>query len=340
MDILSLSRWRCSCRDAYAHGSASLRRSLTHRLRGFVGNPHGLLELVTRHGAIFGGELALSFLLRDEPFRPSSLEIFAGSSEYNKLCDALLDDLMIRTCIDKHSFIVSTLFHATRRLIAESLIIHLNNGMVIYVHRSYTTSPSAPITRSCCTALSNFVTGYGFGCSHPELTLARRALLADGEIPYLSSHDAQSLNRLFAYNFSMAVSPTAWPEYRRDVDDGTLRSAEECWRERYLCPNQGRYFGDKGSLVGFLDPLGEDVTRCMEANLAPFGPMVIWRLLSTFECDDGCEFLDPVLEPGVTSIPVFFRKDPFGELRDCFLDRGSLYPCFHRLWGRTSSPFA
>ncbi|PIL31873.1 hypothetical protein GSI_06577 [Ganoderma sinense ZZ0214-1] len=320
MDILSLSNWRSTCRINYAHGSSSLRRTLTSRLRAFVPYPLDFIDLVTTRGGIFGGELALSFVLRTGTFRPSILEIYSSNFCYEKLCEAILDDPAIRVRIEKHTFFTSTLFHALHRLVASTLIIHLANGMSIHVIQSYTCSPFAPISRAPCTALSNFVTAYSFGCSHPVLTLSRRALLADKELAYFSPSDSATLDRLLSHEFAMAVSPSAWPEYRRMFENNQLWSPEDCWREKFVCPNQGRFFGDKGSLVGYFDPLGGDEEKCIKYNVAPFGPMVIWRLMTTFECDDGCEYLDEVMDQGVTSIPVLFRKDPFGELHDCISD--------------------
>lgn len=337
MDIHSVCQWRATCQETYVHASSSLQRSLITRLRAFVPRPHELIKIVTQHGALFGGEVALSYLLRQDSYQASHLEIFASNFQYDRLCDAILDDTGFQDVLNGHAFVTSSILHALRRLIAETMVLNLHNGKTIYVHQSYTPSPSAPITRAPCTALSNFVTAYGFGCSHPKLTLARRGLLADRSFLYLSPYDGRSVNRLLAHQFSLAISPTAWPEYRRQFDGDTLRSSEECWRELYICPKQGRFFGDRGSLVRFFDPLGKDEERCMEKNLAPFGCMVIWRLMSTFECDDGCEFLDDVLEHGVVSIPVLFRKDPFGDLRECVSDRRLRTSPYYRRYARPRS---
>ena len=238
MDILSLSQWRATCHANYSHAVASLQRTLTTRIQPFVPYPHNLVSVVTKHGAVFGGEVALSFMLRPEPYHAATLEIFASNFQFEALCTDILDNPHVRPYINNHSFLPSTLFTQLRRHVTESVIVHLTNGFTLYIHRSYTCSPSDPITRSACTALSNFVSGYGFGCSHPALTLSQRALLADQELAYLLPHDALTMNRLLTNKFTLAVSPTAWPEYRRHMDGDTLRSAEECWRNRYVCPKQ------------------------------------------------------------------------------------------------------
>lgn len=321
MDILTLSRWRSTCRINYRNASASLQRTLTSRLRPFVPYPHHLVDIVTNNGAIFGGEVALAFFLRNDPYEPSCLEIYASNFQFDKLCGAILEDPEIRARIENHTFVTHAMHHALRRLVAETLDIHMTNGSTIYVHQSYTCSASAPLARSTCTALTNFVTGRSFGCSYPKLTLARRTLLGNRDILYLNPHDNQSVNRLTTYNFSVAVSPTTWPEHRDEIGGdfgaGVIDVVDQCRRGEYLCPNQGRFFGDKGSFVGFFDPLGNDEEHCMENNRAPYGPMVIWRVMTTFECDGGCEYLDDVLEQGAMSVPVLFRRDPYGKLQDC-----------------------
>ena len=192
---------------------------LANRLRPFVPYPHDLIDIVTRNGAVFGGEVALAFFMRTDPYTPSTLEIYASNFQFDKLCEAIINDPEIRARTETHSMVTHSFAHALRRLVAETMVIQTTDGATIYVHQSYTSSPSASISRSVCTALSNFVTGRSFGCSHPRLTLARRAILADRDIMYLTPHDAQSVNHLITFQFSTAISPTEWPEHRDDDQD-------------------------------------------------------------------------------------------------------------------------
>ena len=334
MDIRSISQWRATCRENYAHAVSSLHRSLTTRIEAVVPYPHTLLDIVTKHGAVFGGELALSFILRADEYRPTNLEIFGSNFHFDHLCSDVINAPRLCAHVASHRLLPCTIFDTMRWHIAQTLIVTMTNGSKIYIHRSYTCSPTDPIARSSCTALSNFVTSYGFGISHPSLTLARRALLADEDLRYMLPIDVITFNRLLSHRFSIAVSPTAWPEFRRHMDGNTLRSAEECWRRAYICPKQGRYFGDPGSFIGFFDPLGGDEDRCMARGIAPFGAMVLWRIMLTFNCQAGCGYRDEVLENGVTSIPVIFKKDPFGELHECVSDRCMRSSPFYRTFAR------
>ncbi|KAI1783978.1 hypothetical protein LXA43DRAFT_902545 [Ganoderma leucocontextum] len=326
MDLFTLTKWRLTCKTNYHQCSAALRRSLLTLLRPFVPFPSALVDIIGKHHCLLGGEFALSFLLRDPVYKPADLEIYTGDFEFDAVCETILGDLNIRSQVRACERSTSTTFVALLRLIAQTLIIRLFNGKSIYIHQSYTTSPAAPLSRTPCTALSNFVTPYGFGCSHPSLTLHRRGLLADQQTPFLLDVDSSIMENLRVHQFSLAATPAAWPEYRRsfiphDLDELSGPRFDDCWRHRYICPSQGRYFGDRGSFVDFFDPLGGDEGLCADSNIAPFGPMVVWRIMSTFECDEGCVFYDDVLEEGVTSIPVLFKKDPYGELRDIISDR-------------------
>lgn len=89
---------------------------------------------------------------------------------------------------------------------------------------------------------------------------------------------------------------------------------EECWRHRFLCPAQGRFFGDRGSFVDYFDPLRGGQEQCSERNIAPFGPIVVWRVLSTFNCEEGCDLYDDAIDAGILPIPVVVRRSPFGNM--------------------------
>ena len=438
MDMLSLIRWRLTCKTNYHQASAALRRTFIHLLNPFVPSPCTLIDIVSKYRGIFGGEFALAFILRDPTYVPQRLEIFSSDFDHDALCDAILDDPSIRMKIAERSIITNSVIDALRLLVSRTLVIRTTGGKTIYVHRSYTNSPCAPVSRAPCTALSNFVTAYGFACSHPRLTLNRRALLADIDLTNQYGINRDIQKDLINHKFTLSVSPAAWLEYMHkppanqrealvflphtkdhnvsaihdgpdvpqdgvdpyeapivclagahalgdtprddnlngnaglavapplegtaegqntldvegtlgpqegpaseedrenadapdnvegpDDDEGIYHTdmpglAEECWRHLFICPSQGRYFGDRGSFVEFFDPLNGDETLCADNGVAPFGPMVVWRVLSSFDCAEGCDIYDDVLEDRITSIPVLINKDPYGEVQDVVSDR-------------------
>ena len=95
MDIVSLTAWWVTCTTNYHQTCASLRRYLTGLLRPFVPYPRFLMDAVTELHAVFGGELALAFFLRDAAYLPTHLEIFVSHSEFEAMCDTILDDSSI-----------------------------------------------------------------------------------------------------------------------------------------------------------------------------------------------------------------------------------------------------
>ena len=97
---------------------------------------------------------------------------------------------------------------------------------------------------------------------------------------------------------------------------GTRREVQECLRHRYLCPSQGRFFGDRRSMVEFFDPLRGGEEFCAQNSVVPFGPMVVWRVLSTFTCERGCDIYDDALDAEPSAIPVMIRRNPFDEGMD------------------------
>ncbi|KAI1782638.1 hypothetical protein LXA43DRAFT_905165 [Ganoderma leucocontextum] len=189
--MLTVTQWRLTCKLNYQQASTSLRRSLVNILRAFVPSPHSLLNIVTRHHAVFGGEVALAFMLRDATYVPGHLDIYTSDFEFDAVCDAILDDHCLRELIGYPIYTNNTVFDALCRLVSCTLTICTTQGKIIYIHQSYTSSAVAPISRASCTALSNFVTAFSFGCSHPRLTFQRRALLADLDFSPSAHHEPQ-----------------------------------------------------------------------------------------------------------------------------------------------------
>ena len=115
-------------------------------------------------------------------------------------------------------------------------------------------------------------------------------------------------------------------ELEDDGNDLQQPPFEQCFRQFYLCPSQGRYFGDRGSLVNFLDPISRGEDFCARRSIPPYGPMVVWRVLSNFDCERDCViYNDDIEEPDdISSIPVLFRKNAIGNLHsDRLISEGS-----------------
>ena len=217
MDIMTLTQWRRTCKTNYYQAVGSLKRSLTKMLDHFVPSPDLFLRRINDTRSIVGGEFALAFILRDMAMLPKQLDVYASDHEYNAMCASLLEDPDITRMTSQYTCTQNAVLDALRTQISSTLVIETTKGTCIRIHRSYTPSSTAPISRAPCTALSNFITAHGFGCSHPLLTLNRRALIGDQDLPQLPVMDRDVQDRLIKHGFSLAFSPIAWPEFRRPV---------------------------------------------------------------------------------------------------------------------------
>ena len=224
MDIFTLTMWRLTCKTNYAQAVGSLRRSLLTMLATVIPRPSVILDLVTEHRSVIGGEFALAFILRDPTFIPPYLDVYCSDHHFRPFCSALLESTMLRQDVTSHEFVDLGALDALRTLESRILVVHTSLGTSIRLHRSYTTFATAPISHASCTALSNFVTEFGFGCSHPSLTLRRLSLIADQELPHVPPTDQDVLDRLRRRGISFAFSPTVWSDIHGPLAQGRVQS--------------------------------------------------------------------------------------------------------------------
>lgn len=314
LDIVAIQQWRAACRATYAHATRSLRRTLTRLLLRFVPQPGALLSILSRFRGAIGGITAIAFLLRDAGLRCNVLQIYTASRMYVPFVEGL------RRCPSNSKAIahihvgkVTRTFMAQRDINAFASI-QLVNGLHIIVYRSCTITPLSGIVLGGSSALMNFVTEHSFGCAYPRLTLNRRALLCDHRLEHFSDADHVVMDTLLAGGFGFAISAGAWPGFHGNaegIDDDGENSVMPCYRGEWVCPHQARFFGDGGSMVTLMDPLGPDVARARFYGVPPFGPMVMWRLLSSFECAAKCGDFDELLHKWIISTPVLTLPCPF-----------------------------
>ena len=129
------------------------------------------------------------------------------------------------------------------------------SGRELRVYESESLSAITPITRTWCTALVNYVTETSFGCAYPQLTLRRLTVVADMCLTGMSLEERQTMDAMMAAGFTFAFHPAQLLE----TDDRALDAEElprglyPCLRAKYVCPAQGRYFGDVASRVSCKD---------------------------------------------------------------------------------------
>ena len=310
MDIASVICWRQTCTANYAHAVGSLERKLVQLVDLFVTYPTALLRVVTEFNAVIGGEVALAYILRDVLIRPHSLEIFVSRLEYEAICRSILSDPLLSLDIVVATTVNADYMLCTQRDITRTLRLCLRSGLDMHIRRSSTLSPLSPIACAPCMAFMNFVTRESFGCAYPRLTLNNQALLCDIGMGVADHLDGAARDILVDIGIEAAVEPSHWPEYRLwSPTPSNVATSNACWRSHFICPEQGRFFGDRGSLVDFVSPLDCGAVQLRDRRAPPFGCTIVWRLSSSYECVMSCEGRDRLLPNGVTSQAIMFVHD-------------------------------
>ncbi|KAI0683477.1 hypothetical protein C8Q76DRAFT_570349, partial [Earliella scabrosa] len=253
--------------------------------------------------AVIGGEFALAYILRDHCVKPTRLEVFVSQTWYNIFVENLDLYPCVCTCLTPLHAADSTPEFRQQRDVRRVSPFITTSGLSLWVYESDSISPTSPISRTFCSALMNFVTEYSFGCAYPRLTFDRKSLLSDLCMDTLSDEDYTVSHRLKTFGFEFAVHPAEWSDYGDSGADDKTSEPFPCFRDLYICPDQGRYFGDRGSLVGFMDPLGVDVAIARARGIMPYGHAAVWRMWNGGRCDQLCAVLDDVLHEGVISMP-------------------------------------
>ncbi|KAI0722569.1 hypothetical protein C8Q76DRAFT_577850, partial [Earliella scabrosa] len=277
-------------------------------LRRFLQHPDALLQKLTEFRGIIGGTSALAFLMRDLSVSSDVLQIYVPAAFYRPMLDGLASCMQVASEVHDFEEVMVPRYMKTERDISAKAILRLKNGLRIVLYGALRNTACAPIARSPLSAFTSFVTDHTFGCGYPILTLHRRALFSDLRLMRMDAEDHELFAALCRAGFSIAVTPTAWKEFRPSstATTPTRPNSHFCSARWYVCPMQGRFFGDGGSLVGLLDPLGQPGSLVQASGIPPFGPMVAWRLSTSFECAEFCDVRDPVLHEWLVSSAFVF----------------------------------
>ena len=311
MDMRTLMAWRATNRSNYADACTELRDSLKDLLAAFVPNPAALLSLLTNTRALISGELAICYLLQEPSFVPQSLDIYVGSIWY----DGFVDSFGLSREISGFQLTWTTNNHVAEyvetRGVTESLEITLSNGKTVIIHAAASPFACHAIACSPSSLGTTFVTEFSFATAYPRLTFHRRAIICRNLLAEGIPSEQDMYARLEANGFSFEDNPAAWPEYSGERYSSVDHALLPCLRSLYLCPQQGRYFGDDGSMVCFMDTLSVDVTSLKDQCIPPYGVMAVWRLQSTMICGSQCDEFDDILAPGVFATSIMFKEESF-----------------------------
>ena len=311
MDTPDALAWRAVCHTTYEVVTGVFRRTKNSILHRFFPEPAAFLYLLTQCRAVVGGVAALSLVLRDPSVQDDLLQVYVGYLWYLPFLMAVTSCPLNGgevTRIRKRTFNRQI---AREREIMECTILFLRNGRAVAIYRTGCVSAPAAIAKTSCTALINFFTEHTFACGYPALTDSGRTLMCDKHVSRLLQGDFYALGTVLRAGFTFGMSAAYWAEYSGLSEDGDPKYERPCFREPFLCPQQDRFFGDKGSIIDLLDPLDPVLRLCDLRTIPPFGATVAWRLNSTFTCDGGCDVKNEVLHEWGATTPIVVIPNPF-----------------------------
>ncbi|PIL26249.1 hypothetical protein GSI_12005 [Ganoderma sinense ZZ0214-1] len=315
MPMPALLSWRATCLTNYLSVNQYIRGSLLCLLSRFFPDPVVFLQAMSPWSALIIGEAALAHVLRDNSICGATLELAIGNLYFQPFVDCLsrlLPPVSHLASLVTKPAPTDFPFHRHITRIAE---FRLSSGLYIVLYESSTPSACDVVSGYWTSALMNFVTGFTLGCAYPRLTFNRLSLLCDVRTSAMAWWDHDMARRLEDLGFGFDLRPDNWPLSCRASASSSFRPIDCCGKSLYICPLQGRYFGDPGSMVLFFDGFRVDLDDLHDLGVAPYGPMVAWRLPSIGTCKSGCIEDDPVLPPFVISMLFQFADDTTGFLR-------------------------
>ncbi|PIL37750.1 hypothetical protein GSI_01444 [Ganoderma sinense ZZ0214-1] len=197
----------------------------------------------------------------------------------------------------------------TLRHIARIVEVRLASGLAIHVYASVTPAACDVVSGQWTTVLMNYVSERSFGCAYPRLTLRYRGLLCDGRFGPMRAEDRAAHDHLRARGVEFVLHSEAWPgpvysmgpysespsPFLGPPTATASGGGQGCGKTMHICPLQGRYFGDAGSLVVFYDGFLVSLAVLRDESVPPYGPMVAWRIPMTHECEGRCAVDESVL---------------------------------------------
>lgn len=306
-DLRTIVALRGTSRALTAQSEAVLRQDRAAVLRPLCDNPDTLWRHLQTTRAVVGGLAALSFMLRDPSLQASTVDVYVCNTQGDVL-DALLenDDSLHLWLQQAVEWDVNDT-HVDCKNVFRTTTYVAQGGWTLKVHTSRTLSALTPIATVPTTALMNWVSYEVFASAYPTLTGRRRAL---GTLPYGHHHTTlQLFNRLQQNGFSMKTHAAEWEDYASELPLSKDPERYPCARNLYVCVNQGRFFGDAGSLLAFFDI--SDYACRTNHQLPPYALGVAWRLITTHRpCNGPCVHRDPVLPRRTEAmLAVFLTTD-------------------------------
>ena len=311
MSMPSLLAWRSTCLRNYALVNQHIRGSLLALLSRFFPDPTAFLQAMVPWSALIVGEAALSHVLRDRSICRFTLELAIGNLFFRPFVECISRLLPLESHLATITVKPAPYGFPFHRHISRIAEFHLTSGTLIVLYESSTPSACDGISGYWTTALMNFVTAFTLGCAYPRLTFNRLSLLCEARSYAMAWWDHDMANHLDHLEFEFDIRPDSWPLVKSMMSPSSpsLITVAECGKELYICPLQSRYFGDPGSLIMFFDGFYVDIEDLRDLGVAPYGPMVAWRIPSVGTCNGGCIEDGRILPPFITSMLAQFAED-------------------------------
>lgn len=303
-DLATLLALRRTCVALYTKSHEILMSDRQRLLQRYVERQDVLWQHLDDARAVVGGFAALGFMLRDHDACGHTLDIYASSNQGRLLEQVLEEDPDLDLSVVQVQRLEDD-YRQIRRHVSRTVTFATKNGCFIKLHISLSLSTYDPIATSLTSALINWVSPHAFACGYPALTLARRGLaLLDGDPGSMEDHLAASLRDI---GFDVRPDPTTWPQYAAIAPPSRRSWQFACMRMWYVCPHQGRFFGDEGSLLTVFDLLGVNHNDLKRQRRSPYGIGVAWRIsIPYMPCDGPCTLYDPLLPEEVLTLPAVF----------------------------------
>ncbi|KAI0709397.1 hypothetical protein C8Q76DRAFT_626209 [Earliella scabrosa] len=306
MDMMTLMLWRQASRATCSEVTRCLRRTLHSMLDRYLPCTREFLRLLTHCHALIGGVFALAFIIRDTTLHSKILQVYTNDVWFQVLLEYLIYSPFVSPHILFDGITVTASTIQDSQDIRRCGQFTTNTGFRIHVYESRTISACSPISRSCASALMNFVNEDCFASAYPRLAFQRLSLISDMMLDNLTEDDRASIRTLLRAGFKFGVEPAQWPEYRPPASSPAFVGKSPCLRRLFICPDQGRYFGDPGSFLEFVDPISNGHQAALLRGVAPYCHMAVWRMWTSRACTQDCGHHDDVLHGGIISMPMLF----------------------------------
>ena len=308
----SLLTWRATSRGHYDFVRDELQMSLQSLAHRFMPDTTLFLSHLLRWKAMVMGEAALSFVLHDPTICPAIFELATGSLAFIPFVHGILSMLSSTDYLHSHCILDAPTHIFGNRFFQRIAQFHLTDDRAIVIYESTTTSPSSVVAGFWSSMMMNFVTPYSMGCAYPSLTFHHHGILCEERMSTLGWPGHDLMNRLVARRWTFGRDSSDWPPLVNEHTEQIPGLIAGCGRSIFGCPHQGRYFGDQGSLVVFLDALGDARGLSRAANIAPYGLMSAWRIPFPEPCEEECRDLDDVVPAEAVCMLMQFVDD------DCY----------------------